>query len=326
MTQDWDGCRWDGKHGHYESWFQRANHPTRPLAFWIRHTIFAPKGKPEAAEGEIWSVYFDGEKDVVLAQKTEVPRRDCAFDPKTLDVKMPGAQLKPGALVGGTGTLSWDLTWSGGLGPSLLLHESLYAGGFPKAKALTCVPNAVFAGTYSVEGKAIDVGGWVGSHNHNWGSQHTDRYAWAQVCGFDGAPDVFLECGIGQVKIGPLMTPKVTVAALTVDGRRYAINSIGRGLRAHATPEGFQMRFTTSDDGVEIDVAVQAPPQAFVGLRYRNPIGGAKACLNSKIARAQVTLKTPEQTRTFTSAHRAAFEILCEESDPRVATVGGLRV
>jgi hypothetical protein len=31
-------------------------------------------------------------------------------------------------------------------------------------------------------------------NSHNWGSQHTDRYAWAQVCGFDSAPDVFLEC------------------------------------------------------------------------------------------------------------------------------------
>lgn len=29
--------------GHYESFFQRANHPTRPLAFWIRYTIFSPK-------------------------------------------------------------------------------------------------------------------------------------------------------------------------------------------------------------------------------------------------------------------------------------------
>jgi hypothetical protein len=29
--------------GHYESFFQRANHPTRPMAFWIRYTIFSPQ-------------------------------------------------------------------------------------------------------------------------------------------------------------------------------------------------------------------------------------------------------------------------------------------
>ena len=31
--------------GHYESYFQRANHPGRPLAFWIRHTIFSPRNR-----------------------------------------------------------------------------------------------------------------------------------------------------------------------------------------------------------------------------------------------------------------------------------------
>jgi len=28
--------------GHYESFFIRANHPQKPLAFWIRYTIFQP--------------------------------------------------------------------------------------------------------------------------------------------------------------------------------------------------------------------------------------------------------------------------------------------
>jgi hypothetical protein len=142
---EWNGLRWDGAHGHYESWFQRANHPTRPLAFWIRHTIFVPKGEVPKAEGEIWSVWFDGEKGRTVAGKTELPLRDCSFDQKALDVKMPGAWLKPGALEGGTQGLKWNLTWSGGLGPSLLLPEGMYTGGFPKAKALTCVPNAVMS-------------------------------------------------------------------------------------------------------------------------------------------------------------------------------------
>ena len=33
--------------GHYESFFQRANHPSRPLAFWIRYTIFSPQDHPK---------------------------------------------------------------------------------------------------------------------------------------------------------------------------------------------------------------------------------------------------------------------------------------
>ena len=38
--------RQDQKEGHYESYFQRANHPSKPLAFWIRYTLFSPRGNP----------------------------------------------------------------------------------------------------------------------------------------------------------------------------------------------------------------------------------------------------------------------------------------
>lgn len=37
--------------GHYESFFLRANHPTRPLAFWIRHKIFNLNSRPKDATG-----------------------------------------------------------------------------------------------------------------------------------------------------------------------------------------------------------------------------------------------------------------------------------
>lgn len=321
---DWDGCRWDGRSAHYESWFQRANHPTRPLAFWIRHTLFCPGANPEASEGEIWSVWFDGEKRRTVAAKTEIPRRDCAFEPNRLEVNMPGAQLKPGVLQGGTGALKWNLTWSGGGPVSLLLPEPLYAGRFPKAKVLCVSPNVCFDGTYVVDGESYAIDSWPGSHNHNWGSQHTDRYTWAQVCGFDGAPDVFLECATAQIKVGPVMTPRMTIAVLSVEGRRYEFNSISRALRAKTDARGFLWRFLTSADGAEIEVGVEALREHFVGLRYRNPPAGAKACLNSKIASCRLVLRAHGKTRTFKSVHRAAFEILCEENDPRVKSMGGL--
>lgn len=48
--------------GHYESWFRRANHAQRPLAFWVRYTVFSPKGRPDLAVGELWAIHFDGER------------------------------------------------------------------------------------------------------------------------------------------------------------------------------------------------------------------------------------------------------------------------
>ncbi|HEX2676185.1 MAG TPA: hypothetical protein VHM19_06080, partial [Polyangiales bacterium] len=65
--------------GFYESYFQRGNHPTRRLAFWIRYTVFAPAGRSEAARGELWAIYFDGERGVTRAVKQDVPIGECQF-------------------------------------------------------------------------------------------------------------------------------------------------------------------------------------------------------------------------------------------------------
>jgi len=61
------------KKGHYESFFLRANHPKKPLAFWIRYTIFSPENRPDDAIGEIWASYFDGSTRRHTAAKEEFP-------------------------------------------------------------------------------------------------------------------------------------------------------------------------------------------------------------------------------------------------------------
>ena len=74
--------------------------------------------------------------------------------------------------------------------------------------------------------------GWIGSQNHNWGSAHTDRYAFGQVAGFDDAPDTFLEVATVKAKIaGPVMTPWLTTLVLRHDGREHALVALRKALR-----------------------------------------------------------------------------------------------
>jgi len=40
----------------YDRETDRVNHPERPLAFWIRYTLFAPVGHPSLAVGELWAI------------------------------------------------------------------------------------------------------------------------------------------------------------------------------------------------------------------------------------------------------------------------------
>jgi hypothetical protein len=67
---------------------------------------------------------------------------------------------------------------------------------------------------------------WVDSKNRNWGSEHTDTYAWGQVAGCDNAPDAFLECATVRLRFGPLWSPPFTMAVPRIDGLDYKVNSL----------------------------------------------------------------------------------------------------
>lgn len=67
--------------GHYESWFVRANNPNACQAVWIRYTIFSPKNHPEKAIGELWAIYFDGEKILILYPSRNSLSKNVSFIP-----------------------------------------------------------------------------------------------------------------------------------------------------------------------------------------------------------------------------------------------------
>jgi len=324
---NWTRYRPGQQAGHYESFFLRANHPTRPLAFWIRYTLFSPDRRPDTAIGELWAVAFDGETGHHHAAKSEVPIDACAFAPDRFAVRIGEAHLDAGHLTGAAGDaathIAWDLRFHGDARPLFLLAPGLYAARLPRAKSLVGLPLAVFDGTLRIGEQSIDVRGWVGSQNHNWGSQHTDAYAWGQVAGFDGCPDSFLEIGTARLKFGPLWTPNMTVLVLRHRGREIALNTLRQSLRARGAFRYFEWTFRSEDADQTVEGHIAAPKNSFVGLRYYNPPGGEKWCLNSKLAACEIRVtdkraaaRAPEVLRT---AHRAAFEILTDDTAHGVA-------
>jgi hypothetical protein len=316
-----------GQDGHYESYFVRANHPSRALAFWLRYTLFSPKGAAERAIGELWAIVFDGETGRHLALKREFPLHDCIFSRTKFHVRIGAAELTPAHVVGGMDAgghrIAWSLAYEGDAAPILLLPRRSYAGTFPAAKALVGLPLARFAGSLTLDGAAIDVTGWVGSQNHNWGSRHTDRYAWGQVAGFDAAPDSFLEVATARLRLGPLWLPAFTPMVLRHGGREHALTGILRSLRARGTFDYFRWHFAAETPEVAIHGRIEAPREAFVGLRYANPPGGVKHCLNTKIAACSLLLTDRRRgtTETLTARHRAAFEILTDDASHGVPIV-----
>lgn len=311
--------------GHYESWFQRANHPTEPRAFWIRYTIFAPREAPDRAVGELWAVYFDGTSHTAV--KSVFGMSDCTFSDRALSVQIGRSTLGSTGLQGAASTgpheVAWDLSYTSPQPPLLLLKRRYYRLGFPKAKSLVGAPGAVFSGTLRVDDRTVDVRGWRGSQNHNWGSQHTDRYAWGQVAGFDDDPGAFLECATGQIAVGGLMSPPMTLIVLRLDGSEYRMNGLRRSLLvARGSYDFFRWTLSSRRRGVRIEGAISAPSSAFVGLPYDNPPGGTKTCLNSKLAACELRVERRGMpTRTLRTGHRAAFEILTDRDDHGVSVL-----
>lgn len=313
-------ARFHGQTGrHYESFFLRANHPARPLAFWIRYTLFCPKHLPDNALGELWAVFFNGETNQHVVAKQEHPLADCLFDTSTFSVRIGAAKLIPhfgqGTVTSRGNTLAWELAFDGNAAPLLLLPANLYQGRFPAARSLVSLPLASFTGTLSVNGELIGVADWIGSQNHNWGTRHTDLYAWGQVAGFDNYPESFLEVATARLRMGPVWTPPITPLVLRHRQKEYAFTGLVQAIRARGRFDYFVWEFGTRLAEVEVTGTISVLRSAFVGLTYYDPPGGIKHCLNSKIAGCTLQLrdKATGATETLVTTHRAAFEILTDD-------------
>ena len=307
--------------GHYESFFLRANHPTRPLAFWIRYTLFSPKNLPEKSIGELWATFFNGETNQHVVVKREYPLTDCLFDTSALNVRVGAATLSShffqGAIENKGNAFAWEMTFDSDASPLLLLPLNLYAGKFPAAKSIVSLPLAHFSGSLSINGETISIVDWVGSQNHNWGRKHTDLYAWGQVAGFDSYPESFLEVATAKLRLGPLWTPPITLLVLRHQQREYALTELSQGIRAHGKFNYFTWEFKSKNKRVEIEGQISALSEAFIGLNYYNPPGGIKHCLNSKIAACKLYFKdkVTGKSEILETKNRAAFEILTNDTN-----------
>ncbi|TGL60633.1 hypothetical protein [Leptospira sarikeiensis] len=322
INEDYDFPRFrpDSNSGHYESWFVRGNHPSRPLAIWIRYTIFSPKNSAKDAIGELWAIYFDGENGKHYVSKSEIPISECKFTGDPFLIKIgPSIQDKNG-IKGKSGNkqgsvqIEWELDFSGGDRPLFLFPQNLYSGGFPKAKVLVGRPSILLNGFIKLENNKISIENWRGSQNHNWGPKHTDQYAWGQVAGFDGETDSFLELATAKIKIGPLWTPAITPIVLRFQGKEYLLNGLFSSF-GRAKYDYFNWNFQASSDVIKIEGRIHADKKDFACLRYANPPGGWKHCLNSKIARAEILIQRKGETSPLRlqSARSAAFEILTND-------------
>ncbi|MCB0218791.1 MAG: hypothetical protein KDH09_03780 [Chrysiogenetes bacterium] len=319
---------WDpsASRGHVESYFMKANDPASRRAFWLKFTLFARPGQASAAVGDVWAIFFNADTHEHVALRNQFPARECTLGRDHVEVKMGASEFHTGRSVGDLKlddqSIKWDLTFDTSGAPfHHFPSEKLYKGRFPKSKALSPYPDSSFTGTITVNGEKVAIDGWPGMQGHNWGEQHTPRYAWGHCNLFDGNPeDTFFEGFTGRILVGGVMIPPVTRTFLRYKGTDYPLLSAKGTLWPPATIRYDQWDFQSEGQGYVLEGSLKADKRDMVGLYYKNPEGPNTDCLNSKLARCDLRLfETNGRKRTLVtelhSAHGAALEVAIHEGE-----------
>jgi hypothetical protein len=309
------GLRYEGaraRKGHVESWFLKANDPRSRRAVWLKWTVWAGDRAPTSAIAEAWAVAFSA-KDGHVAVKAAVPFGEglARFERGGLGVAIDGCTLSRdlarGRVETGGRAIGYDLRIESLAEP--LLHYSspwMYAGPWPAQKLASPIPNARVSGRVEVDAETWDVQGWPAMVGHHWGRRHSPLYAWGQCNAWDGGDDLVLE-GASIGGGGPVLGG--TLLCIRHEGVRHDLNGLQALARNGGAITPRRWRFRGRSTSVAVDGEMWADTDDFVGLFYPNPDGTNCHCLNSKLARAEVTLKIAGRpARTYQSS-RAALEI-----------------
>lgn len=324
---------WDGKKkGHYEVYYLKFNQPKTQSAWWIRYTLLSPvsgKGEPVA---ELWGIYFDG-KDFKrnAAFKKSFPFAEAQVDSSPFRYRISDAVLTHdsawGRLEGNGRKMEWDLKMKATADTFRHFpYAAMYGGKLPKTKVLSPHINSRFTGTVKVDGRAFELKDEPGQQTHIWGTKHAYRWAWGHCNLFKEDPGAVLELLSGQIKVGPVKAPVMSVFHLVHKGAACTVNKLGASIRPKTKWEIGSWDFEVEADGRKFAVSMRSPIENFVGVEYTDPDGEKAWCFNTKIADCRVKIfesasvgRGWTQSGELTSEGGCAFEIAQRQKDPRIA-------
>jgi hypothetical protein len=294
--------------GHYESFYLKACHPSRPLGVWIRYTVHKRPG--ETANGSLWFTLFDASEPGPRAAKVTLSGPEAGGGDW---IRVGEARIREGEATGAVGAgVAWELRFRSD--ERALLHlprDWMYRARLPRTKLLSPAPAAHFDGRLSVDGREIGIDGWRGMVGHNWGAQHAERWIWLHA--LTAAGD-WLDAAIGKLKLGPITTPWVANGAVSLGGARHALGGPGRRAEVAEAPD--RCDFLIRGRGLRVRGRLSAARKDFVGWVYADPDGGEHHTVNCSIADLRLAVERdgqpPLQVEVLGSA---AYELGMRERD-----------
>lgn len=320
---DWNAVRFDpsAPRGHVESYFLKANDPAGDRALWLKATIFASDKEPSRAIAEGWAVAFDrrGGDSHHVGVRHSIPFAQAKFGAEGLGAHWSLASsgdsfdISPGSTRGaitmGGERVVWDLAFRGEARPMVPFPSlRLYETKLPRLKYVTPLPDARFEGEVTVRGERWLVEGWRGMQGHNWG-RHAEVYAWSHANVWNEDSDFVLEAGSARVRVGPVLSPMITLVCVRHRGVVYDMNRAVDLVRARGDVTFRRYTFTASGRFAKIEGSIEADTEDMVGLHYPNPDGSTTYCLNSKLARASVRFEALGRPPISLTSRAAALEV-----------------
>ncbi|HEX6242632.1 MAG TPA: hypothetical protein VFZ61_17080 [Polyangiales bacterium] len=307
--------------GHVESLFLKGNSPDGQRALWLKYTLLAPKaGGPAVAE--LWAIAFDRSWPAPRANKRTYPIERAQLRSAPFGLSLPDGELGHGHARGVLGAddqggplLRWELRYACPEAPFLPFPSPrMYTGAFPRTKTLTPVPDTLLEGSFQVDEQRWDVSGFRAAQGHNWGKGHAHAYAWAHANALRPRPGsapcshAWLEVISGRVRVGPLLTPWLTVAAIELDGQLHRFDGPRAMLSRAVESDARSFAFSVRQGDATLSAKLWAELPLLAGLRYQDPDGQELACLNSKLAYGEVTMTAHGRTWLL-GTDQAALEL-----------------
>ena len=314
-----------GPAGIYESNYLKGNAPDGSGAFWLKHNVLVPAaGAGGAPVAEFWCVLWRAADDwQPRVWKQVVPLASVELGADSVLLRGPDVAFERGHARGalrGDPTVRWDLEIADELSP---LHHFtsawMYERAFPRKKLVTSSPRAISTGSFEVGGERLEVDGWIGHRNHNWGTEHAERYAYGGCNVWDDGADLTVEGFTVQVRVTRrLRSPWMTLVRGLDGGRAFGSGTVGAMLRQAGEvswPTWTAWARSRGRRGVRLEMTLD--PAHVAGLRYLHPDGRVSYCYNAKDA--QVHLLYGPRTLTSRSGE---LEFLFPEPLPGIALHG----
>lgn len=311
------------KKDHVESYFLKLN--VGEQALWVKFTWLRGAVAKDGV-ADVWAIWFDRQHAQIW--KTSYSPAECSHSGEAEEAgKAPGLRFGTaqwtgnrcsGSLKGEAGEIRWDLQLTPLADPLFLLGQDfLYADGFPGMKILSPLPAALVNGVVHVNGKEIRIQNAPGMQGHNWGRKHSYHYCWGHCSAFEAEdPSVYFEGFSAKIKLGPVITPYLSMAVLHIDGRTLRWTSLRKAASHNIQSDENSWSFAFSDNDFRLTGKMISPQ--FAELDYVNPDGRISLCRNSKQARFDLELLDLKTGSARTLRSNATALELLDLTDRRV--------